>query len=580
MKHLFSDRILRFVISFWLLSGCVARRDDPTTIRIRWAHDPETLDPLQLASQQAIDAVNLLHLGLLQTDFSTQRLAPALATALPEKQLIGDSLTRFRYRLRPAAAWDNGRPVLAHDVAFTLKLMFCPGLPNETARAQYGFVRALLPDPTDPRRFTLECRGQSLEYLVTSGDYPVLSEAALDPRHHLRRFTLAELQRRPTTAPLDSGLEAVAQRYRALAPGRLPGCGPYQLITWERDRLLVFRRKPRWWADQLRPAPFVLQARPTRLEFAVIPNATTARLALQSGDLDVFPQVPGPEFARLRSASGTPPTLALYESPSNDVAMAWFNTRRPALADAPTRRALSRCFDAAGLLRATQFGKGQRTVGIISPADRRNYNDSLALLPFDPTGAAALLQRAGWRRAAGGAWFRTGANGERQALRLRLRYRADEVMFGTVALQFQAAAAGLGIAVALLPTESGLFSGALRAGDFDVYLRTLRGNPFMFNFMPLFHSRALGAGNTTGFSSPASDRLLEAVVAASTPARKARLLRQFQAMMQREAPVVPLFFLAARIAADRRLRGLHVTPLKPGYAITALERAPSTLATP
>ena len=104
MKHLFSDRILRFVISFWLLSGCVARRDDPTTIRIRWAHDPETLDPLQLASQQAIDAVNLLHLGLLQTDFSTQRLAPALATALPEKQLLGDSLTRFRYRLRPAAA--------------------------------------------------------------------------------------------------------------------------------------------------------------------------------------------------------------------------------------------------------------------------------------------------------------------------------------------------------------------------------------------------------------------------------------------------------------------------------------------
>ena len=47
--------------------------------------------------------------------------------------------------------------------------------------------------------------------------------------------------------------------------------------------------------------------------------------------------------------------------------MAGFNTRRPALADALTRRALSRCFDAAGLMQATQLGAGQRTVGIISP---------------------------------------------------------------------------------------------------------------------------------------------------------------------------------------------------------------------
>ena len=580
MKHLFSNRILLFAVSLWLLSGCVSRRDDPTTIRIRWSHDPGTLDPLQLISQQTIDAVNLLHVGLLQSDFSTQSLAPALATALPETQLIGDSLTRFRYLLRSAAAWDDGRPVLARDVAFTLKLMFCPGLPNEMARAQYGFLRALLPDATDPRRFTLECRGQSLEHLPASGDYPILSEAALDPRHHLRRYSLAELQRRPATASLDSGLEAVAQRYRTMAPGRLTGCGPYKLVAWEKDRLLAFQRKPHWWADQLKPAPFVLQAHPVRLEFAVIPNATTARLALQRGDLDVFPQVPGPEFARLRNSSTTQPRLALYESPSNDVAIVWFNTRRPALADAPTRRALSRCFDAAGLLQATQFGKGQRSVGIISPADRLNYNDSLTLVPFDPGGAAALLRQAGWRRGAGGAWFRVGPLGERQALRLRLRYRADEVLFSTAALQFQAAAAGLGIEVLLLPTESGTFSAALRNGDFDVYLRTLRGNPFMFNFMPLLHSRAVGAGNTTGFGTPASDRLLEAVVAANTPARKARLLRKFQEMMQREAPMVPLFFLSTRIAADRRLSGLHVTALKPGYSIASLERAPLAVAAP
>ena len=256
--------------------------------------------------------------------------------------------------------------------------------------------------------------------------------------------------------------------------------------------------------------------------------------------------------------------------------MAGFNTRRPALADNLTRRALSRCFDVAGLQQATQLGGGTRTVGIISPADRTNYNDSLAPVPFDPNGAAALLRQAGWQRPAGaaGGWFRKAGAGPHQQLRLMVRYRADETLFATVALQFQAAASALGIPVALRPTESGAFSTALDAGDFDVYVRLLKGNPFMFNFTPILHSLGVGAGNTTGFSTPASDRLIEAVAAADSKARQARLLRRFQALMQQEMPLVPLFVLPNRIVASQRLTGLHVSSLKPGYSVTTIERSP------
>ena len=53
-----------------------------------------------------------------------------------------------------------------------------------------------------------------------------------------------------------------------------------------------------------RPAaacPLVLQAKPKRLEYVIIPDAATATLALRRGDLDVFPQMPAREFARLRT---------------------------------------------------------------------------------------------------------------------------------------------------------------------------------------------------------------------------------------------------------------------------------------
>ena len=84
----------------------------------------------------------------------------------------------------------------------------------------------------------------------------------------------------------------------------------------------------------------------------------------------------------------------------------------------------------------------------------------------------------------------------------------------------------------------------------------------------------MGEGNLTGFGTPASDHLIEAVATAS-PDQKPRLLRKFQAMLQTEAPLVPLFYLPMRIIASRQLTNLHVSGLKPGYAATAITRVPT-----
>ena len=568
-----------FLLGLVFGPGCSSRPAPDAPVRIRWAHDPESLDPMALPNQYAVDATNLLHCSLLQIDYDRLAFAPVLVETLPAVRLVGDSLTLLDYQLRPAAAWDNGQPVLARDVDFTLKLMYCPGLPNEMAQAQFRFVRAVRHDASDPRHFTLQCRGQSPAFVQASGDFAILPEAVFDPKGELRRFSLAQLQDRPADARPDSVLRAVARRYLTAAsgqwPGLLPGCGPYQLMGWEKDRFLSLRRKATWWGQRLQPVPFVLEARPAELRFAVIPDDATASLALQRGELDVYPQVAAREFARLRRSKAAQVRLRFYTAPSYDVVYAGFNTRRPALADVGTRQALSRLFDAQGLLRATQLGQGSRTVGLISPSDRANYNDSLPLLPYNPTEAAALLRRAGWQQESafiGSTWHRPGRHGTIQRLALDVRYRADEATFETVALQLRAAAAELGIPVHLRPTVSSALTETLQAGDFDVFVRTLKGNPFIFNFAPILHSRSVGEGNLTGYGTPGSDALIEAAAAATGPGSKARLLRQLQARLQADAPLVPLFFLPMRIAAARNLTDLHVTGLKPGFAAAAVGR--------
>jgi ABC-type transport system substrate-binding protein len=583
MKHAFPLGLRLALAALGLAASCTNRQLQEPPIRVRWTRDPESLDPLSLANQYAVEAANLLHMSLLQVDFAKSDFSPALAEALPTVTLLGDSLTLLSYQLRKEAAWDNGQPITGYDVALTLKLMYCPGLPNESARAQAGFIRSIQIDSLNPKQFTLTCQGQAVEHVQASGDFFILPETILDPRHELRPTPLATLQRRQPTATPDSALSRLARRYLAAVP--LPGkpavplgCGPYELSSWQKNQTLRLRRKPRWWAEQLSPRPFVLQARPARLEFAIIPDDATAALALQSGGIDLYPQVAAPQFAQLRASEAARKQLAFYTAPSYDIVAAGFNTQRPALADGLTRRALSYLFDAPGLLRATQLGQGLRTVGLIHPNDRHNYNRELRLPPFAPDTAAQLLREAGWQQAAPKApWQRPGDPGPPQHLTLRFRYRADDVSFETIALQFRAAAASIGIAVELLPTEAAALTPSLQAGDFDVYVRIIKGNPFLFNFIPLLHSSARGAGNFTGYGTPSSDRLLEAIAAARQPGQQAQLLRQFQATLQADAPLVPLFFVATRVAASRQLTGLYISPLKPGYLLATTERQASAL---
>jgi len=561
------------LLGLWL-SACSSPsvREAGAPIRIRWQRDPETLDPLALPNPQAIEAANLLHVGLLQLNLHTGTHSPALAEKLPTRRLLGDSLSEYDYQLRPEATWDDGRPILATDVAFTLKLMRCPELPNEAAGAQIDFIKDFRLDTANPRRITLICRGQVQDYGIASGDFPVLSEAAIDSALLLRRFTLPTLrQAQPGVA---KQLAALTSRYQRLDaahhPERLGGCGPYRLVQWTTNQSLTFERKPTWWADKLPQATTVLQARAQRLRYVIMPDGASATLALRRHEIDVLTNMPATDFNKLQKSAAALRELSFYTGASYDVVYAAFNIARPALSDRYTRQALGYLFDAQALLQATQFGQGVRTVGLLAPSSPF-YNDSLALLPYAPDRAAALLRQGGWRFEKGGWWRPKVA----EPLHVVFRYRAEDNMYATIGLQFRAAAARLGIAVELRPTEPSSFSQTLRAGDFDMYARTFKGNPFVYNFMPLLHSQAALESNAMRFGTPATDQLLLAIACEGQAARKQRLLRQLQVVLRREAPLVPLFYLPYRLAASRQLRHLVVSGLKPNYEAAALSWATS-----
>jgi ABC-type transport system substrate-binding protein len=551
-----------------LLAGCQhqppLRPDAP--VRIRWSRDPESLAPTEQPNQNATDALNLITPSLLQLDPETKQMEPFLIEAHPLVTKRDDSLIVLTYQLRRQATWDNGRPLLAADMAFTLKFMFCPQLPVEQQRLELDFVKAIELDSQNPRRFSVVCLGYQSSNALAVGDIVLLAEAGLDPKGTLRSYSMGQV--RNPGAAAQKALASVAARYLALQPARhpdrLPGCGAYRLASWQAGTELRFIRRPFWWGDSLRAQAVRFVANPQELRYKIIPEDVSALLALRRGEIDVYPNVPAPLFAKLRQTSAAAKQLRFYTTLTRDVVYMGFNTSHPALHDTATRHALAYLVDAAKLCQATQLGAGRLSTGIISPLDKANYNDSLPLLPYNPSLASTRLQQAGWQHRTTG-WYR----GD-QLLRLVVRYRAGDMNYELMALQFAAAAKAMGILIDLRPTEASLYTKSLHDGDFDLYIHTMKGNPFRFNFLPFLGTGSIGLGNVTRFGNAASDRLLTLLAAADSPVRQAHLLRKFQVLLREQLPLVPLFFVANRIAANRNLGGLHVTNLKPGYQASAM----------
>lgn len=573
MQRLLQELRLCFFIVF--LQACSAHTTPPDTIRVRWIRDPESLNPIFIPNDHANQAIGLLHQNLLRVNRQSQAYVPWLAESLPIIERQGP-LTLITYQLRATATWDNGQPIVAQDVAFTLKVINCPGLPNEEVRPQYNFIKDVRFDSTNSRRFTLVCQGRAPEFAYVSGDYPILPEYALDPQRQLRSIPLAALtQSKPLPLAQYPDLAAFVQRYNAAKldknPSLLPGSGPYQLKRWRSGQALSFQRKSQWWADRLSDQLPQFAAKPKQIVFQIIPDNTTALLALRRGDVDIYPMVPAAEFNRLRASEAGQKSLNFYTADSYEMVMAGFNTSRAILNDSLTRQALSYLFNIPAIIQATQGGMAYPSVGLINPQEESIYNDSLPLIAYSPRQAKKLLQRAGWAQQAKGGWSRSVKAGRLQSLELSISYRAGDAAFETIALQLRAAAAKLGIPLRLSPTESTLLLGKLRTGDFDIYLRSLSSSPFAYDFTPLLHSRGIGVSNFTRFSSPASDNLIRDIVFEENPGRKTDLIRRFQVMLRQECPLVVLFFNRYRIAAAKNLSNLHISGLRPGYDVMTIE---------
>ena len=562
-----------FLVLHFFIQACQPARNNEEVV-VRSAADPESLNPISFTTANTAQIVALLYQSLLTIDLQDQQLKPLLAEQLPTVVQAKDK-SFITYRLRNEAVWDDNKPITAQDVAFTLKVIKAPLVNNESMRAVLEYVHDIKLDASDPKKFTIECARYTPNMSWEIGDFAILPAHVVDPQQLLKKFTLPELENQYESLKSNPQIKAFAEWFNSARFTRdttyLKGSGGYQLSDWKTGRHVKVTKKQNWWAERLTPSVAYITAQPTQINFQIIPENTTALQALNNEQLDVYADIPATSFVQLQANSSFKNKYALFTPSTYDFTCIGINGRNDKFADKRTRQAIGHLLDIPKIIQVTQGNFAVPTVGIVNPADKIYYNDSIQPYTLNLSEARRLLKAAGWIEKNNG-WQKQ-RNGQTIPLTINFSYRAGKNEFENTAFIFRQAAAKLNIPINVQPVEGGLLNKRIQAQDFEVTIRNFAGNPGIFNFAPILHTENADPQekNFTGFGTPESDRLIEEISQTTNQKRRIVLLRKFQRVMREESNLLFLYFNTDRIAIHKRFSNLKISAAKPGYDISAFQ---------
>lgn len=508
------------VLSLALTAAACERETDRDQVVIGWLHDVGVLLPVVETGALDAEIDELLYLSLNSARWEDGGIEYAIdELALAEGWEFGPEGATLTYTLRDGAVWSDGHPIDTEDVVFTYELIGRP----EISSPYVDFVEE------------------------------IDSVVALDDRRVRFYF------RRPYPGMLfDTGLgivpahifEGVATDHATLTghpwlarPESLVVSGPYRVAEWRQDERLV-----------LAPNPRAFTGAPTleRVIFRVVPEATTRRIELQNGRLDVAHPVPLAAAAEL--AADPRFRIETMDDRFYDY-IAWNSARFEPFSDPAVRRALSLAIDRASILAALEIQEfGIPAAGPYPPIFSDVYDPDLEPDPYLPDSARAILTRLGWRdRDADGVLERDG-----QPFRFTLITQAANERRTGAAEIIQAGYAEIGIRMEIRALEFGaLLDQVFQARDYQATLLgwqvALEPDYLIGHFWPPDHP-----SNITGFASAALDSVITRAQAAPTHEAAAPYWRAAARVIAHERPYAFLWFLDDPVVVNERIENTRI----------------------
>jgi peptide/nickel transport system substrate-binding protein len=511
---------------------------------------PPSLNAMLESSGVARQVLYETHESLLRRNWETWELEPALAKSMRVER-DGDKVA-YVFELREGVRWHDGHVFDARDVLFSLECFRNPHVRCDRKRGVFEkIVRA---ERTEAGALRFEF---ARPYF--------LAESAFDETFTLLPSHVYDLSD-PDNARHKPGADAQEQgRFvnEHEANRNWIGLGPYRVTSFGGERIEAERFDGYFDAAQ----GGYLQ----KLQWRAFADSQAALNALLEGELDFFDRLGLEDYFGERSASERF-TKRLYkgliQTPAVSVT-AW-NLAKPELADVRVRTALALASNWEAIRQGVYRGLATRVTGE-QPAFAPHYDRGLAPLPFDRTRAEGLLGEAGWiDRDGDGLVDKDG-----RALEIDYLHATGADVTSKLAQALQADLAQVGVKLNLVARDPAAFAETLRKREFEAAALTL-ATTYANDPEPLWHSKwAAGASaNRWGLRDETVDALLGELEAELAPARRDALYKRLQARIYELQPCMFGLWAARRFALSKRVRGVQLFALDPGYSLRRWYVAP------
>ncbi|MFI5306382.1 MAG: ABC transporter substrate-binding protein [Polyangiales bacterium] len=387
---------------FWLLCACsggaaTEHGDGPLVVLL--PREALEIDPRFSGDPYGHKVSRLLFASLVTIDPQTLEVVPDLA-----EEVVIESPTRYRAKLRSGLRFSDGTALDADDVAATFRSVVDPGFGSRYASTYSQIERV---EVVSPLEVVFHLRGPHATFLADL-ELPVLR--AEDEHRHLG----------------------------ALGAAAPAGAGPYVLASRSASQIDLVAN-PHWYGGAVR-FPVV------RMLVVHDDNTRALRLLAGAGDLamSAVPPLLLPLFEH-------DPRFVVRSAPGVGTTYMGLNLEAAALRDVRVREALAYGIDREALVRAKLSGRARLASSFIVPGHWAHAAET-PRYGYDPARARALLRAAG--RGSG-------------RLHLSLRCGSDRFR-QSIARAIVAMLADVGIDVELRPSEVATLIADLNRGRFEL----------------------------------------------------------------------------------------------------------------
>ncbi len=479
---------------------------------------PASIMPVAARTRSERTLVGLIFSGLV-------RLGPdnTYEPDLAESWTTDAKGRTWTFKIRDDATWQDGEPVTAADVVFTVEALKEPAASGAMAAAWADVTATAI----DPRTVELTVATPIAGFLAAATQ-PLL------PAHLLADVPLADLATSPfATAPVGTGPYALTElddTHAVLTPVALM------------DRPGDVPSGPTPSVDSLgTPAPTQTPALAVpyleRIEVDFFEDDAAAAEAFSSARIDAVAGLP----PAISAALASDPTVDSVKYPTTTLATVLLNLRasHPELRDARVRKALLGAIDRQAIVDGALGGEGLAADTLVPPGSWAFDAKAAAPVAFDAKAATKLLTEAGWKKK-DGKWTAKGGKAT-YAMELLTVPASANPRLAAVAAAIGKAWTDFGIGVKVVETPAADLAKKLRGGEFTAAALdiTMGLEPDLYPLLASSQVRGSGT-NLSGYQDPALDALLETARKPGTPDGRMTAWRELLAGLAARQPLLPI----------------------------------------